>query len=77
MQNIIDSFDNLSPLAKIILALPGIDIIWVIYRLLRSIAHENLVGIILAIVVLFVGIPWLWVVDIICVITMGRVWWLD
>lgn len=77
MQNIINSFDNLPLIVKIILALPGIDIIWVIYRLIRSIAKENLIGIIIAAVVLIVGFPWLWIVDILCLVGMNKVWWID
>lgn len=77
MQSIINSFDNLPMLIKIILALPGVDIIWVIYRLLRSIIKENLIGIIIAIAVIIIGLPWLWIVDIICLVAIGKVWWID
>ena len=77
MQNIINSFDNLPMLVKIILALPGVDIIWVIYRLIRSITKENLVGIIIAVAAIIIGLPWLWIVDIICLVALGKVWWID
>ncbi len=77
MQNLITTVDNLPMLVKIILALPGIDIVWMIYRLVRSIVKENTVGIVLAIIVLVIGVPFLWLIDILCLIFMGKVWWLD
>ncbi len=77
MQNLINTFDNFPMLVKLVLALPGIDIVWMIYRLVRSIVKENIIGIVLAIVILIVGIPFLWIIDILCLIFMGKVWWLD
>lgn len=77
MQNIISSFDRLPLLAKIILALPGVDVIWVVYRLLRSLSKENLVGVVLAILILVFGIPILWILDIVTIVSMGRVLWID
>ena len=68
MQNLINTIDNLPMLVKIILALPGIDIVWMIYRLVRSIVKQNIVGIVLAIIVLVVGVPFLWIIDILCLI---------
>jgi hypothetical protein len=69
--------DNLSQVVKILLALPFIDIIWVIYRLIKSIAKDDVLGLVLAIVAIIVGVPFLWVIDMICIAFMGHVWWLD
>ena len=77
MQNLINSIDQLPMLVKIILALHGVDIVWVIYRLVRSIVKENLVGIVIAVVAIIVGLPWLWLIDILCLASMGKVWWID
>lgn len=77
MQNVIDSFDRLPMLLKIVLALPGLDVVWVVYRLLRSAVKNNVVGVIIAVVVIIVGLPWLWVADLICLVAMGKVWWID
>lgn len=75
LNELVKSFDNLPQLVKIILALPGIDIIWVIYRIVKSASENNLLGIILGVVILFVGIPFLWIIDIICIIMKNTVWW--
>ena len=77
MQNLINTIDNLPMLVKIILALPGVDLVWVIYRLCRSLVKQNIVGIVIAIAAIIIGLPWLCIVDILCRIFMGKVWWLD
>ena len=54
--------DNLPLIAKIILALPGIDgIVWGIYRICKG----NLPNLILGIVWIFAGTAITWVLDII------------
>ncbi len=70
-------FDDLPKWAKIVLALPCLDILWVVYRLFRSIEKKNVVGIVLAVLILFIGIFFLWLVDIITLVTQDKVWWID
>lgn len=77
MKTLIKDMENLPLWVKIILALPAIDIIWVIYRLCKSVDKENTLGIVLAVVLLIVGIPFLWLVDIITLIVSNYVLWLD
>jgi len=77
MQKLINSIDNLPMLLKLILALPFADVVWVIYRLMRSAVKKNLIGIVIAVLVLVIGISWLWIADILCLIFLGKVWWLD
>jgi hypothetical protein len=77
LNTFITQMDNLSQVVKILLALPFIDIIWVIYRLIKSIAKDDVLGLVLAIVAIIVGVPFLWVIDMICIAFMGHVWWLD
>ena len=77
MKALIDAMAGLPKLVKLILCIPALDIIWVIYRLCRSLEKKNVVGIVLAIVLLIVGIPWVWLIDLICVILKGEVWWID
>ena len=77
MKSFIQAIDDLPTLVKLILALPGLDIVWVIYRLLRSLVKNNILGVIVAVVAIVVGLPWLWLVDIICILLNGKVWWVD
>ncbi|MBP3555428.1 MAG: hypothetical protein J6K63_07270 [Clostridia bacterium] len=77
MKALIDAMAGLPKLVKLILCIPALDIIWTIYRLCRSIEKKNIVGIVLAVVLLIVGIPFVWLIDLICVILKGEVWWID
>ena len=77
MKNFVKAMDNLPLIVKIILALPFLDIVWNVVRLCKSIAKSNLLGIILAIISLFAGIPFVWIIDIICILVKNKIWWID
>ena len=77
MKDIINALNGLPKILKIILAIPMLDIVWVVYRLLCSIEKKKTLGIVLAIVLIFVGIPFLWLVDIICIALNDKGWWID
>ena len=68
MKTLIDSIDALPQLMKLILALPGVDIVWWIYRICRSLDQNNLGG---------VCVPFMWLIDIITVLMKNTVWWFD
>lgn len=75
MKELIKTFDNLPLLVKIILSLPGIAVIWQIYRLVKSINDNNAVGMVLAVVLLFAGPSFFWIIDLICILVKGHIWW--
>jgi len=77
MKGLVKSFDNLPKLVKIILALPVLDIVWAFYRLARSVSKGSVLGIILAIVMIFVCPAIFWVVDIITIILLNKVLWIN
>ena len=77
MKNFIVAMEKLPLLVKVILALPMLDIIWVVYRIVRSADKKNTLGIVLGIVMVIIGIPFLWLIDIITILITGNVWWLD
>ena len=75
MKDLVKALKNLPWIVKLILV-----IIWGVhgnlYRLFRSIAANNLVGIILSIVLLLCGGFFiLWIIDLICVILGKDIWW--
>ena len=76
-ENVIKTFDNFSKIIKIILALPVLDIIWTVYRLIKSYEKKNTIGIILALILIIIGIPFLWLVDMISIIIDNKVYWID
>ena len=77
MKDLIKTIDNLPKLIKLILAIPALDIIWVVYRLMRSFVKNNMLGVVIAVVLIIVGLPWLWLIDLICIALNDKVWWID
>ena len=77
MRDVIKFFDDLPLIVKVIFALPVLDILWAVYRLCRSINKENALGIVLAVLMLFFCPAIFWLVDIITLLVMGKVIWLD
>jgi hypothetical protein len=77
MKSLIKAMDNLPLLIKLILCIPAVAIVWMIYRVCRSLDKNNLVGVVLAIVLVFVGIPFMWLIDLLCILVKGNVWWID
>ena len=74
MKQLVEALDNLPFIVKIILCIPVLDIVWTVYRLLRSITAGNKVGIVISIILFFCA-PFVWLIDLICVILKGKVWW--
>ncbi len=77
MQQFVSAMDKMPKLVKVLLAIPFLDIIWVIYRLCRSLAKNSVVGVVLAVVLIIVGIPFLWLVDMITLAVSDKVLWID
>ena len=77
MKNFVDAMEKLPLWVKIVLALPALDIIWVVYRLAKSIEKKNTLGIVLAIVLIIIGIPFLWLIDILTLLISNYVLWID
>ena len=77
MKDIIKGFDELPLIVKVILALPVLAIVWAVYRLCRSLSNNNALGIVLAILMLLICPTLFWLVDIITLLVMGKVVWLD
>lgn len=69
MKDLVSALDNLPKIVKIILALPGLDIVWAIYRIVKGIAYKNNVTLIAGIVWLFVGWAITWILDIVTLVT--------
>jgi hypothetical protein len=62
MKQFIDSIDALPLLVKVILAIPALDIVWGIYRIVSALDRKDTVSLIISIILLF--IPFMWVIDI-------------
>ena len=64
--------------AKIVLALPALDIIWAVYRIVKSAIKNNVVGILIGVLFIVLGLFPVAVFDIIyLVLYQENVWWID
>ena len=72
MKELITTIDNFPKILKLILALPGLDIVWGIYRILLALDANNTTALIIAIVLCF--IPFMWIIDLVLLILNGSVW---
>lgn len=77
MKSFIVAMEKLPLLVKVLLALPFLDIVWVVYRIIRSVDKQNWVGVLIAVVFIIIGIPFLWLIDMLCILIIGHVWWID
>lgn len=62
---------------KIVFALPLINVIWWVARIVLSVEKNNTLGIVLGIILLILGLPMVWLVDLITIIVKGTVLWFD
>ena len=76
-KDILKSIDNLPLIVKLILALPCLDVVWAVVRVIRSLNANNLVGSVIAVALIVVGLPFVWLIDIICIFVKGNIWWID
>ena len=68
MKALIKSFDELPLILQIIFALPVLDIIWAIYRIVKGAAYGNVLTLIAGIVWIVAGATICWVLDLVFLI---------
>ncbi len=77
MKDLVKAIEGLPMIVKFILNLFW-GILGNLYRLARSIAKNNLVGIVLAIVLIICGGFFvLWILDLIFILLGKEIWWID
>ena len=77
MKNLIKSFDQLPYIVKLILCIPALDIVWSVYKLCRSLAKNNVLGIILGVLTIIPGAAIMWLVDLVSLLLFKKVLWID
>ena len=77
MKDILKFVDNSPLIVKVILALPALDIVWAVVRVIRSLNANNLIGTVIAIALIIVGLPFVWLIDLVCILLKGNIWWID
>ena len=74
MKDLIKALDGLPLIVKLILCIPVLDIVWTVYRLARSLVAGNTLAIVLSIILFFCA-PFVWLIDLICILVSEKVWW--
>ncbi len=77
LDDVIKLVDNLPLWAKVIIALPFLDVLWHVYRILKSVSKNDTLGIVLAVLIIVIGVPFFWIIDMICIAVNGHIWWID
>ena len=77
MKGFVNMLDGLPKWAKVVLAFPMLDIVWCIYRICRSAAKKNVLGIVLGVLTIIPGSIFVWVCDLITTCLQSKVLWID
>lgn len=77
IDQLIKAVDSFPIWLKLILCIPAVDIVWWFYRIIKSAAKNNTGGIVVAVILMVIGIPFMWIIDLLCVAINGKVWWID
>lgn len=77
MKNLVKAIEGLPTVVKFIGVL-FYGILANLYRLARSCAKENIVGIVLSVILLICGgFLVLWIFDLVCIVIGKDIWWID
>ena len=72
MKDIVKTFDNLPWILKILFCLPGLNILWAIYRICKGASTNNVLMLVVGIFWIIFGTVLLWIVDLICTIVWKK-----
>ncbi|MBR7172787.1 MAG: hypothetical protein IKD36_03255 [Clostridia bacterium] len=72
MKNLVNAFDNLPWLVKLLFCLPGLNILWAIYRICKGATTKNTLMLVVGILWVVFGTVVLWLVDLISVIVWKK-----
>ena len=68
MKDMVKWFENAPLWAKIIFALPGIDIVWAVFRIVKGIVKKDYTLVIIGVLWVILGWAILWVIDLVSII---------
>lgn len=72
MKGFVKWLDNAPLWLKVVLALPGLDIIWAVYRIIKGIAYKQTITLIVGILWIIPGAVFGWLIDIISILLMKK-----
>lgn len=72
LKDLVKTIDKLPKIAKIILCLPGLDIVWAIYRIIKGVVKKDTIGIVIGALWVIGGCTITWVFDLVTTILDGH-----
>ena len=75
MKDMVKWFEKAPIWLKIIFALPGIDIVWAIFRIVKGVVKKDTFLIVIGILWIILGWAILWVIDIVTIILKKHPIW--
>ena len=72
MKDLIKTFDRLPTILKLIFCIPALDIIWAIYRIVKGVATNNILLLVIGILWIVPGAVFCWIFDLVTVILFGH-----
>lgn len=77
MKDLVKALEGLPYIVRVLLTI-FVGIYSNLLRLFRSLAKSNVLGIVLAVILLLTGgFVILWIIDVICVVLGKNIWWID
>ena len=70
--SIVSQFENLPWIVKLILALPGLDLVWAIFRIIKGLTTNNLLLLIIGILWIAPGVAFGWIIDLVGILLTGH-----
>ncbi len=71
MRELLNTLKGLPLIVKLILCIPAVDIVWSVARLLSGIDKKDTVRIIIGALTIFPGAFFVWVLDLVWILTKG------
>lgn len=75
MKEMIKWFEGAPLWLKIVFALPGIDIVWAIFRIVKGVAKKDTFLIVIGILWVLLGWAILWIIDIVTILMQKHPIW--
>lgn len=77
MKDLVKALEGLPYIVRVLLTI-FVGIYSNLLRLFRSLTKSNVLGIVLAVILLLTGgFVILWIIDVICVVLGKNIWWID
>ena len=75
MKGMVKWFENAPLWLKIIFALPGLDIIWAVFRIVKGAAYGKIGLVLIGILWILLGWAILWIIDIVSIVMKKHPIW--